>query len=139
MIMMAHDIVLMGDMDVIAKKYGVTPNYIRSLMQNNKEFQQVLDDFCEVVIKEVKTSVVGHAQEALDVVLEIMNDSEVQPQHRLSAARDVLDRAGASTEKSKGGNDTVVNIVLNKDMFGEADRKTVEADFTAEDAGDVDA
>jgi hypothetical protein len=108
-------------------------------MQNNKEFQQVLDDFCEVVIKEVKTSVVGHAQEALDVVLEIMNDSEVQPQHRLSAARDVLDRAGASTEKSKGGNDTVVNIVLNKDMFGEADRKTVEADFTAEDAGDVDA
>lgn len=135
MILMAEDLVLMGDLDQVAHKYEVTPGYIRGLLQRNKEFQQIMNDFCDSMMQVIRGSVVGHSQEALKVILSIMTDEGVEPKDRLRAAQDILNRAGLAPAK-EAKKDTVVNIIFNKDMFNDNEKEVIETTYEVEDKGE---
>ena len=94
----AHDIALMGDIDIVAKKHGVTVADLNRLMKS-PDFAQVLSEFQAVMIKEVKHYLTSRAKDAVQVVENIMKDEEASPNARLKAAQDMLDRAGLVARK----------------------------------------
>jgi hypothetical protein len=94
----AHDIALMGDLDLVAQRHGVTDADLRTLL-SRPEFQQVLHEFQDVMIKEAKYYITSRAKKAVEVVSDIMSDPNVKPNDRLRAAQDILDRAGLVARK----------------------------------------
>ena len=94
----AHDIALMGDLDLVAQRHGISNADLRTLL-SRPEFQQVLHEFQDVMIKETKYYITSRAKEAVQVVESIMNNPEITANARLRAAKDILDRAGLVARK----------------------------------------
>ena len=69
----AHDLALMGDIDMVAKRHGITPADIAVLLKR-PEFTKVLNEFQEVMIKEVKYYITSRAKDAVKVVEDIMKN-----------------------------------------------------------------
>lgn len=96
---LAHDIALMGDIDTVAQKHGLLPADINKLMKQ-PDFANLLQEFQDTMIKEVRFYITSRAKDAVQTVESIMKDESAKPNVRLNAAKDLLDRAGLAAKKT---------------------------------------
>lgn len=97
---LAHDLALMGDIEVVANKHGLLSSDISKLMKQ-PDFNKLLQEFQDVMIKEVRYYITSRAKDAVQTVERIMHDEEAKPNVRLQAAKDLLDRAGLAAKKTQ--------------------------------------
>ena len=132
----AHDLALMGDIDMVAQRHGITPADIAVLLKR-PEFTKVLNEFQEVMIKEVKYYITSRAKDAVKVVEGIMKNEEANDKVRLSAARDLLDRAGlAAKHQSELNIKNTYNYVTNL-SDEELDKLIEELEIESKESGEI--
>lgn len=96
---LAHDLALMGDVDAVASKYGLLPSDVNKLMKQD-DFKEILAEFQDTMINEARHYIISRAKPAVKTISTIMTNESVKPNTRLSAAKDLLDRAGLVAKKS---------------------------------------
>lgn len=101
MIDAAQYLVLTGSAKATAEIIGYTPETISSWLANNEDFRQLVNQFTEGMLCELRAELVGVSREALEVVRKIMNDENIDPAQRLKAAQDILSRAGLNAEQKQ--------------------------------------
>lgn len=103
---------------VAAKKAGYsqkTAYSIGSELLNKPEIAQVIENHKKELIQELQNQFVVDAIMAKNVLLQILNDKNASNRDRITAAKDLLDRAGfAPTTKQEitGGDGGVIQIVF---------------------------
>lgn len=95
------------------------------------DFRKMVKEFTEAMRDEMTTEMVSMAREAMGVMREVMMDPGTKPQHRLQAAKEVLERAGIQPEEKAKQVDiknthtyNVLSSVSDEDL-----NKIIEADF----------
>ena len=97
----AQMIVLTGNIKTAAKKVGIEVQTLREWLRTNEEFKEVLNEFTNVALAEMRSELIGASREALIVMRDIMKDDAVDAKERIKAAVEVMDRAGINVEKKQ--------------------------------------
>lgn len=137
MIDVAQQIVLIGNVKVASEAVGVNYNTVCTWMAHNEDFKQLVQQFTDAMVVELKTELVGLSREALEVIRAIMLDDTIDASQRLKAAQDILSRAGLNAEK-KQQVDINNNYNIFHNMPDEQLDKLINIDFN-EDVIDVES
>ena len=97
----AHQLVISGNLRDAAEATGVPYQTVRNWITGSEDFKKMVDKFTETVIVEMKAELVGYTREALDVERQIMLNQSNKARDRLTAAQDILDRAGLVSKKQQ--------------------------------------
>lgn len=135
MIEVAQQLVITGSLRDAANTCNVPYDTIRNWLSVNEDFKKLLEKFTEVMISEMKAELVGYSRQALEVEREIMLNSNMKAKDRLSAAQDILDRAGLVSKKQQQ-----VDINNNYNYFAnlpdEELDKIIDVEFTFKEDAD---
>ena len=96
----AQLVVLLGDRSEVEDKLDLPRNTLNNWYNHKSgHFKSLVEKFADTLYEEMKFQLVGAAKNALRVSKEIMEDRTVEPNVRLKAAQDIMDRAGFSPKK----------------------------------------
>jgi len=116
MIEVAQQIVLTGSIKTAAKVVGVPSATVNGWLANKEDFKQLVQQFTDAMLIEMKSELVGVSREALEVIRLIMVDPGIDPAQRLKAAQDILSRAGLNAEKKQQ-----IDVNNNYNIFSQMD------------------
>lgn len=99
---------------------GLSREYIQGVQRNPiyQAFLARLSDEANEVVKDVRVTLIKKAHDMLEVIVRIAENEEVSSATRLSAAKDLLDRAGYGAVKK-------VNFLDERVSFSSEERNSI--------------
>lgn len=82
-----------------AERAGVAKSTLEKWIRHDEDFKRLLDTFSQGLMEEIKIELVVSARQALHTLQKLLHSDN--DQIRLSAARDILDRAGFKPTNKK--------------------------------------